>query len=91
MSFVLGSYIGETLRAKQPDSTWERRSEEGAPAYALHLGSKTCFPMEWCLKRMLEGEKENVWVKYQAFAATDSKTAKKIEKSRPAAAGGSRV
>lgn len=91
MSFVLGSYIGETLREQQPGSTWERRNEEGANAYALHLGAKTCFPMEWCLKRLIAGEKENVWEKYQAFANGESKVAKKAEKSRHATAGGSRV
>jgi hypothetical protein len=91
MSFVLGAYIGETLRAQQPGSAWERRNEEGAIAYALHLDSKTCFPMEWCMKRMLEGEKENVWTKYQSFVAVESKVAKKVEKSRSAAAGSSRT
>lgn len=91
MSFVLGSYLGETLRAQKPESAWERRNEEGATAYALHLGSKTCFPMEWCLKRMIKGEEENVWTKYQAFTAVESKSAKMGEKSRTATAGGSRV
>ncbi len=65
MAFVLGCYIGETVRKNNPSADWEYHLAMGGYPHALRCGEQTCFPMEWCMTRMIGNEHENVWTKYR--------------------------
>lgn len=66
MAFVLGAYVGETIRRNQPGSSWEDLGM-GGNSYALRCGSDACYPMDWCMDRLTSGKGENVWTKYRVF------------------------
>ncbi len=66
MAFVLGSYVGETIRKNKPGSAWQPSFGSGN-SYALRSGEESCFPMEWCMQRLTGSADENVWTKYRQF------------------------
>lgn len=67
MAFVLGAYIGETIRKNKPGAAWQHDFSTGGNSYALRSGSETCFPMDWCMQRLSGNADENVWTKYRVF------------------------
>lgn len=89
MAFVLGSYIGETIRKGKSGARWEH-SIAGDNCYALRRGSEVCFPMQWCMERLTAGESANVWTKYRMFLheQVEEVTAPVRLKSLSASAGG---
>jgi hypothetical protein len=66
MAFVLGAYVGETIRKNKVGASWEDLGMGGS-SYALRCGSETCYPMDWCMQRLTSGKDENVWTKYRLF------------------------
>ena len=90
MAFVFGAYVGEAIRRNYTGARWERSHDvAGKDAYLLHWGECTCFPMEWCMKRIAEGAEDNVWAKYEVLANMEKGDAHEVGKSRAASAGGS--
>ncbi len=49
----------------------------GKNTFPFYWRSKTLFPYSWCLKRIYDGEGDNVWVKYKTLVL-DEKEKKKI-------------
>jgi hypothetical protein len=39
---------------------------------SAHLGGGHSYPMAWCYRRMVDGDSDNVWVKYQVLKARAS-------------------
>ena len=73
LSFVFGSYIGETLRQNFSGCEWETSNSLGRDSsFALYWGKEVCYPVEWCLQRMREGASEDICTKveFTRFAAT---------------------
>ncbi len=60
-----GAYIGEVIRKNEPNVHWERDDPVmGEKVYPLHWASGNSYPMAWCQKRIVNGEEDDVWVKY---------------------------
>jgi hypothetical protein len=63
-----GAYIGECIRRSEPGAYWERDSAvsavSGEKSYPIHWGSGESYPMAWCRRRIIEGDGDNVWIKY---------------------------
>ncbi len=64
-----GAYIGEVIRRSEPGAHWERDDELGEKSYPIIWGPGTghSYPMAWCYRRILNGDEDNVWVKYSAI------------------------
>jgi hypothetical protein len=63
-----GAYIGEVIRRSEPGAHWERDDELGEKSYPIIWGPTAghSYPMAWCYRRILNGDEDNVWVKYRA-------------------------
>lgn len=67
MSF--GAYIGEIIRRKY-GGTWKTdHSIAGPDTFPMHWNDHESFPVGWCGKRMLNGEEDNVWFKFQLITS----------------------
>ncbi len=63
-----GAYIGEVIRKSEPGARWERDDAvAGEKSYPIILGSGHSYPMAWCYHRIVNGDGDNVWVKYQVL------------------------
>ena len=60
-----GGYIGEVLRRKCGGSWSTDHSVAGPGSFPLHWKDGESFPVGWCGKRILNGDEDNVWVKFQ--------------------------
>lgn len=63
-----GAYIGEVIR-RAVGGEWALDHEVAGPMSFPFTwgGDNTSFPVGWCWKRMVNGEEDNVWHKYQVF------------------------
>lgn len=64
-----GAYIGEVIRRTEPGAHWQRDDEMGEKSYPIIWGPTAghSYPMAWCYHRILNGDEDNVWVKYRAI------------------------
>jgi hypothetical protein len=66
LALAFGVYIGEVIRRQAGEGRWERdHPQMGEGAMPLYWKGHTSFPVAWCLKRLANGEEDNVWVKYR--------------------------
>jgi hypothetical protein len=64
-----GAYIGEVLRRKY-GGVWALDHAVGGPnSYPIEWRGGASFPVGWCGKRILNGDEDNVWHKYQVLLA----------------------
>jgi hypothetical protein len=62
-----GAYIGEVIR-RLKGGHWEKDDEVCGPnSYPIHYGTGQSFPVGWCGKRILNGDEDNVWHKFQVL------------------------
>jgi len=60
-----GAYIGEVIRKSDASARWESSDEVGGDkSYPLICGAGHLYPMAWCYRRIVNGDEDNVWVKY---------------------------
>ena len=65
LSAAYGAYIGEVIRRTETGVHWERDNPVfGEKLYPLHWGKNQSNPLGWCYERIVNGEEDNVWVKY---------------------------
>lgn len=64
LSAAYGAYIGEVIRRTEPGVRWERDDATGEKVYPLIWGTGHSYPMAWCHRRIVDGDGDNVWVKY---------------------------
>jgi hypothetical protein len=64
-----GAYIGEVIRRSEPGAHWDRDDALGEKTYPIIWGPGAghSYPMAWCIRRILNGSEDNVWVKYRAL------------------------
>lgn len=62
-----GAYIGEVIRRSEQGARWERDDATGEKSYPLIWSAGHSYPMAWCYHRILNGDEDNVWVKYFAL------------------------
>lgn len=65
---MYGAYIGEVIRKSEPGARWERDHPVGGEkSYPIIWRGGSSFPMAWCYRRIIDGEEDNVWVKYKVL------------------------
>jgi hypothetical protein len=63
-----GAYIGEVIRRSEPGAKWERDDPVGGEkSYPIIWGSGRSYPIAWCYHRIVNGQEDNVWVKYRVL------------------------
>jgi hypothetical protein len=65
-----GAYVGEVIRRSEPGARWERDDPvAGEKSYPLIWGAGAghSYPLGWCQKRIINGDEDNLWVKYSAL------------------------
>jgi hypothetical protein len=69
MALELAAYIVTVIEKHIGAGKWERDSKEfGKDTFPYHLSNgRIIFPYIWCLKRIHDGDGENVWDKFQAL------------------------
>ena len=60
-----GAYIGEVLRCAYGGHWTQDHDVAGPNSFPFHWKSAKSFPVGWCGKRILNGEEDNVWHKFQ--------------------------
>lgn len=68
LAMAYGAYIGEVIRRSEPDAKWEQGdSIGGEKSYPIHWRGGNSYVCAWCYRRILDGDSDNVWFKYQAL------------------------
>ena len=65
-----GAYVGEVIR-RQYGGTWEREDREVGQPLPLHWSKSVSFPVAWCVKRIRNGDEDNIWFKYQVVTSPE--------------------
>ncbi len=66
-----GGYIGEVLHRKY-GGTWSRDHKVAGPSsFPFHWNACDSFPVGWCGKRILNGDEDNVWFKFQVVTSKE--------------------
>jgi len=64
-----GAYIGEVIRRKFGGSWATDHPVAGPKSFPIHFLGGDSFPIGWCGKRILNGDEDNVWFKYQVVTS----------------------
>jgi hypothetical protein len=67
-----GAYIGEVLRRKYGGHWAEDHAVAGPKSFPIHWKDGQSFPVGWCGKRILNGDEDNVWHKFQIVTSDES-------------------
>jgi hypothetical protein len=63
-----GAYVGEVIRRSEPGARWERDDAvAGEKSYPLIWGAGHSYPLAWCRRRIIDGDGDNVWIKYSVL------------------------
>ena len=67
IAFEFAAYIVKVIEQNFGNAEWERdHSSIGKNTFPLQWRDSTLFPFGWCLKRIYDGDEENVWFKFKA-------------------------
>jgi hypothetical protein len=68
IALEFGAYIATTIQRNTGQGVLERDHPEfGKNTFPFQYAGGTIFPYQWCAKRILEGDADNVWSKYQVL------------------------
>lgn len=68
------AYIITVIERNTEKGVWEADDRRVGPGtLPFHWRGTTIFPYGWCLKRIYDGDADNVWVKYEAFVLKAAK------------------
>jgi hypothetical protein len=72
-----GAYVGEVIR-RHKNGKWlaPKGKIEGPMDVQIKYGSGTSFPVNWCGKRVINGEEDNIWHKFTLLVIEDRKALK---------------
>jgi hypothetical protein len=73
LSAEYGAYVGEVIRKTEPGAHWERERVSDEKMYSLKWNKVDVYPMNWCEKRIVDGDDDDVWMKYIAFKSMQKK------------------
>jgi hypothetical protein len=74
LALAFGVYIGEVIRKQAGEGRWERdHPQMGEGSMPLYWKGHTSFPVAWCLKRLANGDEDNVWFKYRVIVEENLK------------------
>jgi len=66
-----GAYIGEVIRRKYDGSWGTDHPVAGPKSFPMHWNGGESFPIGWCGKRILNGDEDNVWFKFQVVTSDE--------------------
>lgn len=66
-----GAYIGEVLRRTYGGHWTEDHEVAGPKTFPIHWKDGQSFPVGWCGKRILNGDEDNVWHKFQVVTSDE--------------------
>ncbi|HEY7119027.1 MAG TPA: hypothetical protein VH475_20725 [Tepidisphaeraceae bacterium] len=66
-----GAYIGEVLRREYGGSWATDHAVAGPKSFPIHWKDSESFPIGWCGKRILNGDEDNVWFKFQVVTSDE--------------------
>jgi hypothetical protein len=73
IALEFGAYLVAVIERHFGPAVWERDHPEfGKDAFPLRWRDSTLFPVEWCMKRMIDGPGDNVWSKFQVLVVKDA-------------------
>jgi hypothetical protein len=68
------AYIVTTIEQNTGEGKWERDDPTmGEASYPFYWRGAAIFPYGWCMKRIIDGDADNVWIKYRAFVLENLK------------------
>jgi hypothetical protein len=68
VAMMLGAYIGEVIRKKGYGGIWARNDPQmGEDSFPFYWRDQTLFLYGWCMKRIFDGEADNVAYKFKVF------------------------
>jgi len=73
IALFFGAYIGAVIKNELGLGGWKQDHPDfGHKSYPFHIKEGNCvFPVSWCYKRIMDGEGDNIVVKYQALIEVD--------------------
>jgi hypothetical protein len=69
-SLRYGAYVGEVIR-RLHQGTWALDSKV-AGSFPIRWRDHESFPVGWCAKRIVNGEEDNVWLKFRDLLLDDT-------------------
>lgn len=80
IALEFGAYIVKVIERHFGSVDWRRDDESfGKDTFPLHWQGSTLFPVGWCMKRMLDGSGDDVWVKFKALVLDNAPPNKSLE------------
>ena len=76
LALQLGAYVGEVIR-REKGAVWSVPPGKDLMDIEVTWGGRSVRPMQWCVKRMMNGKDDNLWIKFQFM----------MEQRSPVAAG----
>lgn len=74
LALFFAAYIGEVIKKKGLGGKWKRNHPEvGRESFPFFWRDGVLFLYGWCLKRIIDGPQDNVWIKYQSLVLNDLK------------------
>lgn len=68
IALEFGAYIVKVTEQHFGPAEWDRDDESfGQDTFPLRWRGTTIFPVGWCLKRILNGPADDVWLKFQTL------------------------
>lgn len=78
LTIEFGVYIAEVIKRQTKEGVLYRNHKNfGEASFPFIWQNSLIFPSNWCLKRILDGEGDNVWMKYKHFILKDKEPEKK--------------
>ena len=60
------AYIVTTIQRNTREGNWERDDPTmGEASFPFYWRGAAIFPYGWCMKRIIDGDGDNVWIKYR--------------------------
>jgi hypothetical protein len=89
LALAFGVYIGEVIKKEAGEGRWERdHPTMGEGAMPLYWKGGASFPVAWCLKRLANGDEDNVWHKYLFLVREKLEKKEANQPSEPTAPSG---
>lgn len=74
IAMIFGFYIIEVIEKNHGVGRIERNHESiGEDSFPFYWNGTTLFPYGWCLKRIFDGDGDNVELKYKMFVLNEQK------------------
>lgn len=74
LALFFAAYIGEVIRRKGRGGSWSRNHAMiGNDSFPFSWNGGELFLYGWCLKRIFDGDSDNVWMKYRVCVLEESK------------------